>query len=504
MANPLDAAQLPVIQVCAGDLHIMATKAEAALIAADTPFYCRGERIVRPIVDEVDASRGRRAKVARLKWVDSATLVDHLSRTARWERFDVRKKAFKRTDPPSNVAGIILARDGEWNFRPLAGVITTPTLRPDGSLLLSAGYDEATRLLLMDPPKMPRIPDRPTRSDAMKALEMLSELLVDFPFVDNASRSVALSSIITPVVRGAMKVAPMHCSSAPVAGSGKSFIIDLASTISTGERAPVIAAGRSEEETEKRLGAALLAGQAIVSIDNVNGELGGDALCQMIERPIVSVRPLGVSQLIKIESRATIFATGNNIHLVGDMTRRVVLCSLDPNVERPELRSFRMDPIETVLADRGKYVAAALVICRAYVAAGYPGQLQPLASFEEWSRIVRSALVWLGQADPCESMAKARADDPQISRLSAILSAWHEAAGPASHTCGTIKEMADRHGALKEALLDAAENKGMIDPRRLGYYLSRHAGRIIGGLKIAPGTEDSHNKQKRWKVVRCG
>jgi putative DNA primase/helicase len=39
---------------------------------------------------------------------------------------------------------------------------------------------------------------------------------------------------------------------------------------------PVMAAGRTEEETEKRLGAALLAGQPIINIDNVNGELGGD------------------------------------------------------------------------------------------------------------------------------------------------------------------------------------------------------------------------------------
>jgi putative DNA primase/helicase len=51
-----------------------------------------------------------------------------------------------------------------------------------------------------------------------------------------------------------------------------------------------MAAGRTEEETEKRLGAALLAWQPLISIDNVNGELGGDALCQIIERPVVEIR----------------------------------------------------------------------------------------------------------------------------------------------------------------------------------------------------------------------
>ena len=82
----------------------------------------------------------------------------------------------------------------------------------------------------------------------------------------------------------------------------------------------------------------------------------------MIERPIVDVRVLGASRLVRIESRATLFATGNNLVLVGDVVRRVLLCSLDPELERPELRQFKRNPLEAVLNDRGKYIAAALTI----------------------------------------------------------------------------------------------------------------------------------------------
>jgi hypothetical protein len=46
-------------------------------------------------------------------------------------------------------------------------------MRPDGSLLLTPGYDEQTRLLLIAPPPMPTIPDRPTRADAEAALKVL-------------------------------------------------------------------------------------------------------------------------------------------------------------------------------------------------------------------------------------------------------------------------------------------------------------------------------------------
>lgn len=501
--------QARTIQVRPDALHLIATEGENALVQAKAPIYVRGDSLVKPVVDELPAAHGMTTKASRLSEVDQDCLVDHLSRAASWVRFNVRKKEWTPTDPPRNVAATILSRDGEWAFRRLAGVITTPTLRPDGTILSQAGYDEATRLLLIDPPSLPEIPDMPTRDDAMRAKETLCELLKEFPFADEASRSAALSGIITVVVRAAVPVAPMHGSTAPVAGSGKSFIVDIASFVGTGDRAPVIAAGRTEEETEKRLVSALLNGQPVISIDNVNGELGGDLLCQIIERPIVSVRPLGSSKLIKIDSRACVFATGNNIQMLGDMTRRVILCTLDPDMERPELRKFDSDPLAMIAADRGKYIAAALTICRAYASAGYPNQCRPLASFEDWSRVVRSALVWLGCADPVATMDAARADDPLTSTLRAVLSSWYSAMGDSWKSAAELKQEAetqsfgsfvnpDFNQAVKEA---ASDRSGMIDAKRLGQYLARHKGRVIGDLKLMV-REDTHAKKKLWSVVR--
>jgi putative DNA primase/helicase len=85
-------------------------------------------------------------------------------------------------------------------------------------------------------------------------VKLLEGLLKEFPFADKASLSVALSCLITPVVRAAFPVAPMHVACAPTAGTGKSFLFDIAAAIAIGHRCPVMAAGRNEEETEKRLG----------------------------------------------------------------------------------------------------------------------------------------------------------------------------------------------------------------------------------------------------------
>jgi len=80
---------------------------------------------------------------------------------------------------------------------------------------------------------------------------VLRELIVEFPFVGVGSRSVALSAMLTAAVRRSLDHAPMHAFDSPVAGSGKSKLVDLASMIATGHEAPVIAACKSDEELKR-------------------------------------------------------------------------------------------------------------------------------------------------------------------------------------------------------------------------------------------------------------
>src|SRR5262249_50857343 len=148
-------------------------------------------------------------------------------------------------DVPTEVAPIIIASEGEWTFPVISGVITTPTLRPDGTILDEAGYDEATRLLLIEPSPMPPIPDEPTKENAGASLRLLEGLLAEFQFVDDVAKSVALSTPIPPIVRGAFPVTPMHTTRAPVASSGKSYLNDVSAAIAIGQPMPVMAAGRT-------------------------------------------------------------------------------------------------------------------------------------------------------------------------------------------------------------------------------------------------------------------
>jgi hypothetical protein len=108
---------LPTITLEAGELHNIATEAEDALIQSETPYFVRGENLVRPVTDDLPASHGRITKVARLAAVTEASLIDRLSRSANWQKWDGRAKRHIPVDPTPKVAAIVMARDGDWKFR---------------------------------------------------------------------------------------------------------------------------------------------------------------------------------------------------------------------------------------------------------------------------------------------------------------------------------------------------------------------------------------------------
>lgn len=497
-----NASPRPVIHFVAGEIPQVVDQAEAALISADLGLFQRGSYIVRPGRVLVTVASGREVQAQRAIEVGEHALAEVMTAAADWKRFDGRKGDWVPIDVPSKIARTYKERVGRWKLPVLTGIITAPTLRPDGSLIATPGYDVASGLLL-DPcgVAFPAIPARPSRDDAAEALGILLKLVETFPFVSEADRSVALSAILTACIRRSLPTAPLHGFTAPAAGSGKSMLVDLTSLIATGREAGVIAQGKREEEFEKRLGALLLAGEQVIAIDNCEQPLGGEFLCQMLTQQIVRARILGRSEAPELPSNAFVTATGNNLALMGDMTRRGILCRLDAKHERPELRRFDVDPATEIKDNRGRYIAAALTILRAYHVVGRPKQAEPLGSFEEWSNWVRGALLWLGQADPIETMEDARCNDPQLETLTAVLTQWAEVIGSQRISSREIIERATAQrtpaasfapiGRLefvspdfREALLGVAGDGGVVNGRRLSKWISVHEGRIARGMKI--------------------
>jgi hypothetical protein len=323
------------------------------------------------------------------------------------------------------------------------------------------------------------------------------------------------------MVRRAILSAPIHGFDATEAGSGKSKLCSLPSVIARGHAAPVIPGGTAlnPEEFEKKISTSLIGADAIVVVDNVEGRISSELLCSAATERMLYIRVLGLSKHILVPNGSTFYINGNALTIVGDLVRRSLRSGLDPKVDRPELRIFeKPDPVLRAMRDRPVYVAAILTILRAFHVAGRPKQTEPLGSFEDWSLLVRDALIWLGEPDPCETMERTRKQDPRRKSLADILYWWDAIIGRGGVTAKQVIEYAEerepgdydspamtlRYPEFREALMAVAAGKtGSVDPVRFGHWLGRNAMRFIDGLRIEPGLAVDHSGSGRWKVARA-
>jgi hypothetical protein len=491
----------PIIKIVGGELPRIVDQAEEALLEKDSTLYQRAGLMVRPVWTKLKAAHDQQTFGYRMVTVSKVFLAEMLTRVAEFQQGDIERDAWEPVDCPLKIAETYLARE-QWKLRVLTGVISAPMLRADGSILDQPGYDAATGLLF-EPRgvKFPLIPKEPTKADATEALELLKALIVEFPFVDLASRSVSLSGILTALDRRSLDHAPLHGHTATAAGTGKSLQADIASVISTGERAPTIGQGGSEEEFEKRLGAALIAGDAIISIDNCESPLGGELLCRALTQEVCDVRWLGESRNVRVLSNTMMFANGNGLAFAGDVTRRALLGAMDAKMERPELRQFEGDLIERVKERRAELVVAALTVLRAYHLAQEKVTVEPYGGFEMWSRRIREALVWLGEADPCKTIEETRARDVNRGSLEVVLQQWMQHVPGDVSVSEVIKLSSDGFAGredLQSALMAVAGMGRELSSKKLGWWLGRNEGRIVSGLRVVKAGV-THGVQK-WRV----
>jgi hypothetical protein len=245
-----------------------------------------------------------------------------------------------------------------------------------------------------------------------------------------------------------------------------------------------------EEELEKRLGAALLAGRSSISIDNIKAPLESALLCHALTQSLINIRLLGFSREVEVPANTTFHCNGNNLTLVGDLVRRALLCSMDAGCERPELRRFSVNAEDMARDNRARLVVAALTILRAWRLARERGErmgLEPFGSFEDWSARVREALVWLDCADPCETVEKVRANDPEGDTLRIGVTQWEAILGlNAKHTAQEIINQAMNATDFSVALFNVAAHRSgkTISAERLGWWLKKNEGRIVNKRRL--------------------
>ncbi len=497
--------ELPRIAADIDELR-MTTETIAALSARDD-LYQRGGVLVEVreapdpppcIVRPEGGVRAVQIPKPRLRELisDSAIFTTEISNGEATETVSVKV--------PAQTVDQVEAR-GQWHgIKPLEGVVATPQFLLDGSILSTPGYDGRSGLYMASECQFPEVPAKPTRDDAIRARNELLEVITDFP-INEVGQAAWASVVLTGASRHAIDgPTPLFAFDANVRGSGKSLSADAVGIIHTGRQLPRTTAAGDDDEFRKRITAILLAGDPLVLIDNAAGVLGCASLDALLTSTTWTDRLLGKTEMTKVlPARSIWIATGNNLQFAADTARRTLRIRIESPLENPEERTGFKHPelLSWVRRERGRLAAAAVTILRAWHVAGRPTMnLSPWGSFDAWSRIIRSAVVWVDMDDPGETRQEVqRESDREAMVLSMILGAWSDAdpSGEGMTVAQAVKLADQGNDALSSVLREVGERNGKINIRSVGMKLHHLRGRVCNGMYLDSRTT---NAGKVWRI----
>lgn len=511
--EPLRQADTPEIILSDRQPDAIVDEAIDALLKANDPptLYMRAGDPVRVLRDEEDRATIREA--------DADAILERLYEAGTW--YKRTKKGFTDAEPPRRIAVAAMKRLAAQASRlpPLRGVVQSPLLRRDGTILDTPGYDAATRLVFAPPDgfAMPKVPSEPTLGEREAAVALLEEALAEFPFVDASDRATAWAFLYTVILREVIDgPVPLVIFTAPSQGSGKTLLLDVLVTIATGQRAAVSAMPdvRSDEEMRKLILALLRSGRAVSVLDNVRQPIDSGALSALLTSTRWTGRVLGKSEELELANRSAWAATGNNVSVRGDMARRTIWCRLDPKVARPWLRDgFRHPDLAAWVAERrGELLAAALTLARTWVAAGRlgPSAAPVLGGYSGWRAVVGGVLETAGIEGFLTNLGTIYDEaDEETPAWTGFLLAWRERYGDRPVAVAELTKELQSEGAVSElAQAVPPELASALSGKRpgvsIGHALKKQASKRFPAegeaLWIEKAGRDNHAKAVRWRV----
>jgi len=318
--------------------------------------------------------------------------------TTHWMEEDGRKvKQFVRHSMDNTTAKMLLSAPGLIDNLPRidrvldvtvpisvgGGVWTTP----------KRGYNPDLRLLLDADFKLREMP-------LDEALAMLNDIVRDFPFADDQSRTHWWARLITPMCRGIMgfgaKV-PLWMFLGNRMRAGKDYLNGVAQTLYYGNsyEDPAIPKGDSEE-TRKRITTALSAGRRSIHVANQQDYLEDAAFIAAITSPVVCDRRLGSNDAsAQLEFRNELeFSMSGNVGLQWreDLTPRMRVIGLSYYEEDANSRKFHYPDLHGyVKENREALLSAVYTLLLNWKKQGCPAG-GTFTSFPIWARVVGGVL----------------------------------------------------------------------------------------------------------------
>lgn len=401
----------------------------------------------------------------------------------------VRKSLGKEVQCPEKLASVIAMGSSREN-RELTGIVNCPFVQANWEVFQKNGYDSETGLYSIIETKIPKEP-----MDTFDAYTFLrEEVLAEFPFQDELDTVVMIASMLAlmqrPLLAQDSAGMPGFGIIAPVQSSGKTTLVNLATSAILKNTIPASNFSTDEEEMSKHILALLREGHPCVLFDNVphGTEIKADVLAKAMSSDVYSGRLLGETKTLSVPSSAIWFFTGNNIRFSGDFSTRVFPIHLNPRMENPDTRKFRrQNVLDWTLNNRSQILQALISIIqdgRDYES------LKTGSRFKLWDRYIRLPLHKASGVDINEAIETNKEHDTDFINKKKLIEALWKTFDKVPFVSRNVIAKGFPHGVDSDPLplgerLEEILGKHRDSSKSVGKLLGKMIGRVYGELVMS-------------------
>lgn len=386
-------------------------------------------------------------------------IMDRNMRLIQWSRKNKKIQQIYRNATRDWAKLALAAGTDSTHIRPLNLFTNYPIYMPSWELA-KPGWHEGT--YYDEPPELSGIKPRVSMS-----WSIIEDLLVDFPFANEADMENFVSLLITPLIRPAvLGNVPLFLIKSSLPRTGKTKLAEqVLGGLYIGEETPAMQWSTNEDERDKRILSILKQGDTILHVDNVNHYMDSPALASLVTSKYYSGRLLGQSQMLRLENTLTIVATANNPRATGEIVKRTVPITLQPASETPELRDDFKHPhlFKHILNRRANVWSWMLGMVERYKEAGMPATKMKMGGFEGWMAAM-SGIMHCGNAMKWMSnwrqwVAEA---DPEGEDLREFVNQWWAKYGNSACHARELLTLAKDHDLFGMALNRSRSEQGQL------------------------------------------
>jgi hypothetical protein len=254
------------------------------------------------------------------------------------------------------------------------------------------GYDHRTELFYAPQVTIEQIPVSPGADEVTASRDfILRKFLGGFPWVTKADKANYIGLLVAQILRPYFRsVMPFGLIDATTQSSGKTILSEGIGLLFGQRVRPWV---KGDEEVRKAITTVLGENAPTIVFDNIKegSVVDSPVLAMLLTSPVYSDRLLGTNQNFSAANDRLWLATGNNIHLGGDMATRTVLIRLDPKMARPELRTdFEIQNLDLWVKNpdnRSVLLRHLLILVMDWIAAGAKRSDHVMRQFTPWASV---------------------------------------------------------------------------------------------------------------------